>query len=127
MMYVRTDILEKLGLAPPETWDDLPGIITTLSQQNMEMGIPQALLGSLLVQNGLSYYQPGFEKTVFSTQEAYDVYAQYLSLIHIFMIGNSDRGCSGPLLQRSVQNFHIYPPGKKRGSGYNGLLFDIIA
>lgn len=79
MMYVRTDILEPLGVTPPETWDDLPGVITTLSQQNMEIGIPQALLGSLLVQNGLSYYQPGFEKTVFSTQEAYDVYAQYIA------------------------------------------------
>lgn len=82
MMYVRTDILENLGITPPETWDDLPAIITALSQRNMEIGIPQAVLSSLLVQNGLSYYQPNFEKTVFSTLTAYEVYSQYISFYH---------------------------------------------
>lgn len=82
MMYVRTDILEDFGITPPETWDDLPAVITALSQRNMEVGIPQAILGSLLVQNGLSYYQDDFEKTVFSTLAAYEVYSEYINFYH---------------------------------------------
>ncbi len=80
VMFVRTDILSQLGLQPPETWDDLINMIPTLSQENMQVGVPQACITTMLLQNGMTYYQPGYEKTVFSTQECYEVYQDYIAL-----------------------------------------------
>lgn len=80
LMYVRTDILQQLGLERPETWDDLRDTVSVLSDENMQIGMPQSILGSWLVQAGMTYYQPGFEQTVFSTQAAYDVYADYIRI-----------------------------------------------
>lgn len=39
MMFVRTDILEELGLKVPETWDELMACIPTLQANNMQIGL----------------------------------------------------------------------------------------
>lgn len=40
VMFYRKDILEDLGLEPPQTWTDLIDIIPVLQKQNMNVGIP---------------------------------------------------------------------------------------
>lgn len=39
MMFVRTDILEELGLEVPKTWDELMACIPTLQANNMQIGL----------------------------------------------------------------------------------------
>ena len=41
MMFVRTDILEEMGLKAPETWDELYELVPSLQEQGMEIGLPQ--------------------------------------------------------------------------------------
>jgi len=40
VMFYRTDILENLGVEPPQTWDDVISLFSVLKSQNMSIGIP---------------------------------------------------------------------------------------
>ncbi len=40
MMFYRTDIFEELGLTPPNTWDDVIGLIPDLQKHNLEFYLP---------------------------------------------------------------------------------------
>ncbi len=40
MMFYRTDIMEQLGLTPPQTWDELIAILPVIQKANMNVGIP---------------------------------------------------------------------------------------
>ena len=80
VMYVRTDILEEFGLGISDTWEELMGQVAILSQYNMEIGIPQTIISTLLLQNGMTYYDDSLQKTVFSTREAYNVYETFVQM-----------------------------------------------
>lgn len=70
MMFVRTDILQELGVAAPQTWEELYALIPVLQEQGMEIGLPQPttvqsgsdstalnpMFTSLLLQNGAQIY-----------------------------------------------------------------------
>lgn len=58
MMFYRTDILAELGINPPETWEELYGILPTLTRNNMDFGLQSTLntFATLLYQNGGSFY-----------------------------------------------------------------------
>ena len=96
VMFVRTDILEELGIVdengeakPPETWDELISLIPILKKNNMEIYLdtnPISTLGaaismgnsraintiflSLLYQSGCEIYAPDGTKTMLDTAEA---------------------------------------------------------
>lgn len=73
MLFYRGDILEELKLAVPQTWDDVYGMLSVLSKSHMQFGLPLTLqpqyagqnippnpvYGSLLLQNGGSFYRNG--------------------------------------------------------------------
>lgn len=40
MMFCRTDVLERLGLEPPATWDDFYDMIPVLQRQHLQAGFP---------------------------------------------------------------------------------------
>ncbi|HEY8363024.1 MAG TPA: extracellular solute-binding protein [Tissierellaceae bacterium] len=40
MLFYRIDILEELGINPPQTWDDFYRILPEIQKNNMEVGIP---------------------------------------------------------------------------------------
>ena len=40
LMFYRTDIFEELGIEPPNTWDDLIMILSTIQKAHMDVGIP---------------------------------------------------------------------------------------
>ncbi len=40
VMFYRTDVLNKLGLEVPETWDDVTILTSTLQKNNMTFGLP---------------------------------------------------------------------------------------
>lgn len=70
MMFLRTDILNELGVSAPQTWGELYKLIPTLQEQGMEIGLPQPttvqsgsdstalnpMYTSLLLQNGVTVY-----------------------------------------------------------------------
>ena len=61
----------------PKTWGELFNLLSAFSQQNMLVGIPPSILGTLLAQNGMNYYEPSLSRTVFSSDEAYKVYEMF--------------------------------------------------
>lgn len=40
VMFYRTDIFEELGIEPPNTWEDLITILSTIQKAHMDVGIP---------------------------------------------------------------------------------------
>ncbi|MBR5379352.1 MAG: extracellular solute-binding protein [Clostridia bacterium] len=89
VLFVRTDILNQLGLSVPETWDDLVDMIPVLEKNNMEIYLdtnPVSTLGaalsmgnsraintvflSLLYQAGGEIYRDDGMTTMFDTAEA---------------------------------------------------------
>jgi ABC-type glycerol-3-phosphate transport system substrate-binding protein len=58
MLFYRQDILDKLGLDVPKTWDDMYRIIPELQKQNMELALPTTIVfDTMLYQNGGQFYQ----------------------------------------------------------------------
>lgn len=70
MMFCRTDILEDLGLQPPDTWEALYTLTPILQHNNMEVGMPAEVFNMLLLQNGGTFYNAGKTGMAFDTPEA---------------------------------------------------------
>lgn len=85
MMFVRTDIFEELGIAIPQTWDELYRLIPTLQRSNMNVGLPKVTIDgggfcvfdSLLLQNGQNYYNEDISSTVFDTETALNAFKEW--------------------------------------------------
>lgn len=85
MMFVRTDIFKELGLAIPQTWDQLYSIIPTLQRSNMNVGLPKVTIeggglgvfNSLLLQNGQNYYNDRLSATAFDSEVALDAFREW--------------------------------------------------
>ena len=54
MMFYRKDILEKLGLEIPQTWDELLRLVPRLQKNHMEIGLPYSVISAAVaVNNGM--------------------------------------------------------------------------
>ena len=57
MLFYRKDIFVDLGLKVPETWDEVEGVVRALSENQMEMGVSQALSQIYMYQTGLEWFR----------------------------------------------------------------------
>ncbi len=69
MMFVRTDIFERLKLQVPKTWDDVLDISQVLQRNNMTLGIVPPF-ATLLYQMGGEYYSEDLKEVAFSEEVA---------------------------------------------------------
>ncbi len=75
MMFYRTDILEELGLEPPETWQDLYNCVTIIQRQNMNIGMMGVgMFTNMLFQNGGTYYVDDYSAVNFGTEAAIEAF-----------------------------------------------------
>ncbi len=79
MMFVRTDVLDSLGLEAPQTWQDLYNCITVIQRQNMNVGIPTTadMFSTMLFQRGGTYFVDDYSAVNFNTVEAIDAFRQW--------------------------------------------------
>lgn len=77
MLFVRLDIFAELGMAIPETWDDLYSILPVLQSNNLQAGFPSNLAGTtmLMYQNDVPMYKDALSveevmKAGYSKEEA---------------------------------------------------------
>ncbi len=71
MLFYRTDILEDLGLEPPNTWQELYNCVTIIQRQNMNIGMSGVgMFTNMLFQNGGTYYVDDYSAVNFSTEAA---------------------------------------------------------
>lgn len=93
VMYVRTDILEELGLEIPNTWKELMALLPVLQSNSLSIGLPYTdgyatmnsgigtinLFPTLLAQKGISVYNEDGDMitTNLMTPGAYDAFKQW--------------------------------------------------
>lgn len=93
VMYVRTDILEELGLSIPNTWKELMALLPVLQSNSLSIGLPYTdgyatmnsgigtinLFPTLLAQKGISVYNEDNEMitTNLMTPGAYEAFKQW--------------------------------------------------
>jgi ABC-type glycerol-3-phosphate transport system substrate-binding protein len=86
MMFYRTDILTEIGVAAPETWEDLYSIIPILHRNYMDIGLPQidgsdmSALQMMIYQSGGAYYNESRSRAVFDSKEATEAFIEWSDL-----------------------------------------------
>ena len=102
VMFYRKDVLDELGLQPPQTWEELIEMLPTIQGNNLSVGIPTAAGSSnataagatmsnmpdlsmyfaLLYQNGGDMYNEAGTKTTVDNEagiKAFDDYVRYFN------------------------------------------------
>ncbi|SFT00204.1 extracellular solute-binding protein [Paenibacillus sp. BC26] len=85
MMY-RTDILEQLGLKPPQTWEDVYTMLPTLQQSGHEFFYTPADYLSFLYQNGAELYSKDGLVSGLDTDAAFKGFKQWTQLFTLFQL-----------------------------------------
>ncbi|MCL2107951.1 MAG: extracellular solute-binding protein [Oscillospiraceae bacterium] len=95
VMFYRMDILEQLGIEPPQTWDEVVAIFPALQQKNLSVGIPsvERRFGELfapdlsgfftqLYQVGGALYNEDGSRSLFDSEQAvtaFDTYTRFFT------------------------------------------------
>ena len=92
MMFYRSDILSKLSVQLPDTWDELYKVIRELSKYNFSVGIKESdsasagvssaiqIFDMFLYQNGGTYFNDTLTATAFETTEAKNAFKNWVAL-----------------------------------------------
>ena len=93
VMFYRKDILEELGLEPPQTWDDLINMLPTIQGNSMTLAVPSterkignvinpdlSLLISMTYQYGGDFYDDQGKKIQIDNEESVRAFSRYTSL-----------------------------------------------
>ena len=102
LMFYRTDILSKLGVKVPETWEEFLQASTIIQRNNMNTYVPYTqivasttvnagigslnLLPTLLAQSGLSLYNEELNATALNNEPAIEVFGQWASLYNEYSL-----------------------------------------
>lgn len=82
MMFCRTDVLDEMGIEPPQTWTDVLSAIPVIKRKNMEFGMIVGYQGylQLLYQKGGSLYKEDGYHTALESNEAISAFEQLCNL-----------------------------------------------
>ena len=119
VLFYRRDIMEELGLAIPETWDELIAELPTIQGNSLTIGInfpdikivDNSVLNSLVFQNGGEIYDKEAKHTLVDTEAGVAGFKQYTSLYNdyglpvVFDFPSRFRSGEMPL---GIQNYNIY-------------------
>ncbi|MBR5348770.1 MAG: extracellular solute-binding protein [Lachnospiraceae bacterium] len=90
VMFYRTDVMEKLGLQAPETWDELIAMLPAIQSKNLNVAIPsvERMIGgmmnpdlssffAMLYQKGGVLYDDDHTKVLLDEQKAVEAFEMY--------------------------------------------------
>ena len=82
IMFYRTDILDSLGLQPPQTWDDLYDMLWILQQNGLDFYYPPGAEGltPFLFQHGGDYYTADGLDSALNHPQALAAFREWTSL-----------------------------------------------
>ncbi|RIX53155.1 extracellular solute-binding protein [Paenibacillus nanensis] len=84
VLYYRKDIMRELGLAIPQTWQDVYDMLPTLQQHEMNFYMdPQQFL-PFISQNGVEFYTPDGFRTGLDTPEGFHAFKQWTDLYNMY-------------------------------------------
>ncbi|WP_339319514.1 extracellular solute-binding protein [Paenibacillus sp. FSL R10-2734] len=84
MLYYRKDILDRLGLKVPNTWEDVYNMLPILQQNNMNMMPTQHT--PFFYQNGVEYFTPDGMKTGLGTEAGYQAFKEWTDLNNVYAV-----------------------------------------
>lgn len=79
MLFYRTDVLDRLGIKVPETWDELYKAIGLLQENNLQFA-PGGLFDTLVLQSGSEYYNKELTKVMLDSKEGIAAFRQWTNL-----------------------------------------------
>ncbi|GAA3401036.1 extracellular solute-binding protein [Paenibacillus hodogayensis] len=94
VLFYRKDILEKLNLKVPDTWDDVYNMLPTLQQSGYNFYVPPTDYITFIYQNNAEFFNKDGMSTALSTPEAFKGFKQWTDLFNIYD------------LERSVPSFY---------------------
>lgn len=86
MLFYRKDVLEELGLTPPETWQDIYNMISVLQKHNMQFYlpiesfatmVPNATFAMLLYQQDGEFYRDQDRKSALDSDISMEAFKQW--------------------------------------------------
>lgn len=79
MMFLRTDILETMGVEAPTTWEEFLDVAMLLQRNNLQAWVPITLYPTLLMQNGLSLYKEDETATMLTQPKQIAAFTEYVN------------------------------------------------
>lgn len=86
VLYYRKDILERLNLKIPETWQEVYDLLPTLQQNFMNFYVNPKEYATYFYQNDVEFYEPGGLKTALDQPEAYTAFKQWTDLFNTYAL-----------------------------------------
>lgn len=79
VLFYRTDIMDRLGIKVPETWDELYKAIGLLQENNLQFA-PGGPFDTLILQSGGEYYNKELTKVMLDSKEGISAFRQWTNL-----------------------------------------------
>nr|WP_051620262.1 extracellular solute-binding protein [Paenibacillus sp. UNC451MF] len=89
VLYYRKDILSRLGLAIPNTWNDVYDMLPTLQQNYMNFYMPPTEYMTFIYQNKADFFDKDGAKTALDKPEGFKAFKQWTDLFNIYAMDRS--------------------------------------
>lgn len=86
VLFYRKDILERLGLEVPETWEDVYELLPVLQQNAMNFYVNPKEYAIHFYQNGVEFYEPDGLKSRLDSPEAFRAFRQWTDLFNTYAL-----------------------------------------
>ncbi|WP_336743862.1 extracellular solute-binding protein [Paenibacillus sp. y28] len=84
VLYYRKDILDRLGLAIPDTWDEVYDMLPALQQNGMNFYVPPKEFMPYFYQNGAEFFNPDGLTAAMDSPQGFKAFKQWTDLFHIY-------------------------------------------
>lgn len=84
MLFYRTDIIEKIGVEIPKTWDDVRDLIPTLELHGYKFNYPRGDFLTFYYQKGLQLYSENGLELAVDSPEGYQVFKDWCELYTVY-------------------------------------------
>lgn len=89
VLYYRKDILSRLGLEVPQTWQDVYSMLPVLQQNNLNFYMPPKEFIPYFYQNGTNFYNTEGTKTGLASAEAFKSFKMWTDMFNIYALDKS--------------------------------------
>ncbi|MBP1990702.1 extracellular solute-binding protein [Paenibacillus eucommiae] len=86
VLLYRTDIMERLELSPPDTWDDVLKMLPTLQQNGFDFYIPPKDGLPFIYQQGASFYSADGMRSALDSEEALQGFEQWTDMFALYQM-----------------------------------------
>ncbi|WP_027091829.1 extracellular solute-binding protein [Cohnella thermotolerans] len=86
VLFYRQDILDRLGLKVPQTWDDVYAMLPTLQQNAMNFYVDPTQFSQYFYNNNVEFYDQDGLKTALDTPAAFSAFKRWTDLFTTYAV-----------------------------------------